>query len=1622
MAVQDAELQLKVSLDLAFFRQQLSGLGQAAAGYNVPINVKFDRRSVQNELNALGRNISQRKYRLEVATNISQEIKNAGTLAKALRGLDSAIQKNRGIANRAATGISGGTVDAGKIQTLVNKATKPALQALYSEMSKASIPMAVVGKDTVANLRNAILSGVPQLTTDLARGISNGLNPQMKESGSKGAKLFIDAWKDAAGIASPSKVFKALGEFSAEGLEIGFLNGLKDFKTKAIGEIKQIVALMKLELASVGDVRIGPGTGAARAGARGGRQYMNPIGPLPTGSREPWAFSQYRYQPFMAQPGQVRGAGVPAMRTRQPFLPAPSVMGTTSSPSMLGQARLALPAAGETSAVAMREAALALREIAARQRSDARSASVMGENRMWSRVAGQVPVGTGGPFLPSGTGGGVPPRPPSGGGGAGMGGMGGFGRALGGISLPGTGVVREIGNEFAMATKQVLLFGTAYKALAFLTSFPSQVGQAVGALQSFNNTLKAISPTADEARASNQFILDIVDRYNVPLQSARDGFTKLYASMAPAGFKGDEIRDLFTGVSQAAATFGMSADKVDRVNYAFAQMASKGQVMSEELKGQLGDVLPGAMGIFTEAAGFKGPDAIQKFSKALEDGAYKGEAMRGLLKNVTVVLTKEFGPGAEGAARTFQGVINRMQNSTQLLYEAFEPVAVGFLNSVVVPLTSGIKTVADGFNAFFTSTQAKTAGGSAFAQELQKLKPAFEGIRANIAALMPALQGFGGVLLEVSKVFLQIAANPFVGYLARVYLSVLPLVTIIKVLNLQALIPMIGSLLRAVPAFLTFNSLMVQGNRAGLALKTTTFLLGSTSAVTAGQIRLVGTALLSLGMPAVLLGIGALIERFMMLKGAVDGVRQSTQQMVGSISSLANTGAVKEIRNIGADTQRQMATFKSLQPFVSGGLGNAPQRRLTEDAAKKMEELGLGSFVSRGVTGPYVNDFLNASRIIEERLKGLGKTADSVKEKLPLAEKAAASLAKQAKQGIEPIPEGAGSDKTKQQSLESYYSLQDQLAKNFTQDQLDRMEKEYQARVDRINAEFNLREARANSLQKEAIRFERQMSDIELKRQKALLDASAEVIRAQGSVAGGAGGGGGGGKGLGAGIAQYITGDPASPFYKADHGGGNYHEHLAFVSREAAEEAYRKLTSAGIQVTEFKGKSRVGRHTPGSAHYAGLAFDVPGAQVPVGQETSLTARVQSILGIGGAGAPRKVPGSEKRDIVADQKAQLAVAQQSVAVQMAEAQAIRDAAVAWAEYTNAITPIEEQKLQNNILAKKNELVKLGIPDDVIEKEMKQFETQQKTALAVDVVNKMLNEKKISAEDAAAKIAELNRNMETYNNLLGDNLALQNQQKFDASMGALRKQMELAGILDPRAELRARIAQEKTGYTPQQVEEEAALQEQIEAATKARDQLRNIASSIGDAFGTAFKSIVTGSSSAREALAGMFQSIADSFADMVAQMIAEWLKAQLIKGFMSLFPGGGAAGAGLGSAASNLNQYAPLIPMANGGVLSGGFQAFANGGIVTGPTLGLVGEGRYNEAVIPLPDGKSVPVDLGGAMGSQITSNIVVNVSSDGKTSSSGAGADSAGLGRKLEGAVKQVIVDELRPGGLLSGRR
>jgi hypothetical protein len=114
---------------------------------------------------------------------------------------------------------------------------------------------------------------------------------------------------------------------------------------------------------------------------------------------------------------------------------------------------------------------------------------------------------------------------------------------------------------------------------------------------------------------------------------------------------------------------------------------------------------------------------------------------------------------------------------------------------------------------------------------------------------------------------------------------------------------------------------------------------------------------------------------------------------------------------------------------------------------------------------------------------------------------------------------------------------------------------------------------------------------------------------------------------------------------------------------------------------------------------------------------------------------------------------------------------------------------------------------------------------------------------------------------------------------------------------------------------------------------------------------------------------------------------------------------------------------IFGFATGGVAKGGFRAFASGGVVNQPTLGLVGEGKYNEAVVPLPDGKSIPVI--GANSGSTENNVTVNVSvaSDGSTKTDAQGGmdedQAKQLGYLVSQAVQSELVEQQRHGGLLS---
>jgi tape measure domain-containing protein len=136
--------------------------------------------------------------------------------------------------------------------------------------------------------------------------------------------------------------------------------------------------------------------------------------------------------------------------------------------------------------------------------------------------------------------------------------------------------------------------------------------------------------------------------------------TKNYSSFAiaarAANMDTKQMRFVFERVAEAGKVMQLDADDMNGIFKAIEQMVSKGQIQSEELKGQLGDRLPGAL-VF---AAKKYEGGVKEFVKQLEKGNV--EATKGVI-NLARGLDENFNKQLAGATTSIQSQENRFKNA-----------------------------------------------------------------------------------------------------------------------------------------------------------------------------------------------------------------------------------------------------------------------------------------------------------------------------------------------------------------------------------------------------------------------------------------------------------------------------------------------------------------------------------------------------------------------------------------------------------------------------------------------------------------------------------------------------------------------------------------------------------------------------------------------------------------------------------------------------------------------------------------------------------------------------------------------------------------------------------------------
>lgn len=1578
MAGQDAELQLKVSLDLAFFRQQLSTIGAQLGGQSLQLNVQFNKKSIADQYRLLDRYVRGRKFNVELnlvgglTKNEFEKIKGRLDDLRELRKIEIPVSIKNGATGKEVQQTIVGIKDRiGSNQQIRQGGGKLRIAT--------SIKPSITNAD-ISDFKRAVrekLSGISvKIKAQVEGGASfaagptglAGLQEYMRSQGLSGGNM-----PGAASVGRRAQFENAVANANAKELQRMMrqadVAGRSKLTTKAqmqdalskISEaaMESILGSMQMKMRDPLPIKRGfldqiaravfwmagvdPAYLRQQAAQRRALPAIDfpavvpqrnfPIGPSSTGRALPpgaipqglpgTAFAKQKYLPtalgeetkkilrdaanaFLdairqgVRTVKVRDLG--AAVSRQPLLRPSGLAGLLSAGVGREPSRYATGAIGGES----REQMMARRTAEAYARSALRGVSVMSERQPalpGTTFMGDAFVSGGGRDRVRG-GGQAPER----------GGALGFRQSpltskyfenaqrysaaleiaratsarFTASQLPLVGGLKEVASEFGFAIKQVFLFGAAYKALAFVQRLPGQILDAAKSQQQYSNALQTATQDTGTFAKELLYVDNVQRAFGLNLETTRSGFVRLYASMAPANFDSGSIEKLFTGISAATAALQLTPDKAERVIYAFGQMASKGQIMSEELKGQLGDVLPGALAIFAKAAGM----SVKEFSKAMEDGVFVGGKFREVFANVSDELMTRFGTGAQAAGKSLQGLLNTVGGDFQRTLESFAPLANIAAQAVLGPLGNALRQL---------STSAQIAMG-----EMERVQGQLGAARQDVLSLREGGASASQIRAAEQNVVALEARYRSLNEALKdpaVAKQVKDIQLLVQELSKAGVFVMnvaktIGSILAPALNFLGTNLTSVIAT-------ITAFYVGFQTARLAAM-ALMGVLLLYRGLSA-LLGFGAAGQQAIALAGAFNvlgvAATRATTQMVGLRLALTALVASTVVGAVVAGIVMIAGAFATMSDKAKDAAQSS------RDAAKAAIDAAQAGNVAGAAMS--VQTVLNESRKAAAARKALqsiyaratpeqkrGATPMTISSQESVALQGTALTSGMIQAGVS----RGGARQIRVPSELEMRTLQGQFGNLAGQQAIDLREaKEATRQAEKVNRRLGLNkpmpgpaapgaplaedEKRTRQKERESqvpvleleLATTQQMFELEKQMMTARLgENELEVVRLNG-------------------LKEQLQ----------------FNEKIAKIKLDADLPAAEKA----LQIQRIAKEAELSRLQTN--------FDL---------ETKILETYKKV-----------------QDALVD------IGKKS-AMELEDKREYTKLVMEGVLPSTAKITVEVRR-QFAIEAEKLNLLQTQIRDQITSLEVKKNLTKEDQAqrdILLDILRQRLKETSAGMQELPALAGE-----------------------------TIQSRIQSEGLNDPTVSMRENIADLEKEFARL-----SSWQNQAVEGSKA------IGAALGEAMTTGVASLVSGTATAQEVFAKFLQSVGQALLQAASQMIATYIaigvarifaglgSSGAFKGNASIQGGGfgsfsagapsvggvpslpGLEGAGALTSASSVPSYAGVM-FANGGIARGGFRAFADGGIVQGPTLGLVGEGRYNEAVVPLPDGKSIPVQLGGS---------------------------------------------------------
>lgn len=210
-------------------------------------------------------------------------------------------------------------------------------------------------------------------------------------------------------------------------------------------------------------------------------------------------------------------------------------------------------------------------------------------------------------------------------------------------------------------------------------------------LENVNRTLRVLTGSSEAATAEMDRIKEVSNRLGLELIDTAKSYAQFAAATKGTALEGEQARVIFESVSNAMVVAGKSsADTASALN-ALGQMVSKGTVSMEELRGQLGDRLPGALKLAADGLGL----TTSQLVKMVEDGKILAID---LLPKLAVALDNTYKSGSK-AGSTLQQDWNRFKNA---ISETSEELGKSGIITSLLELGKVVATVGAGFGNFIS--------------------------------------------------------------------------------------------------------------------------------------------------------------------------------------------------------------------------------------------------------------------------------------------------------------------------------------------------------------------------------------------------------------------------------------------------------------------------------------------------------------------------------------------------------------------------------------------------------------------------------------------------------------------------------------------------------------------------------------------------------------------------------------------------------------------------------------------------------------------------------------------------------------------------------------------------------